>query len=158
MDIIRYLVVASVCVLSVQALAAINNPTPGAVAADQQAVIVDATAQSRRLTGCDAGYGGTANSAIHDFSTGATTVNYGSDALGTHYAAQCQTDMSWAGFSSSSTVGAISTTMSGTGTATLDHGNCYTAASRGIPVTVISIYHLTSGANGAFFFQHGQLD
>jgi hypothetical protein len=77
---------------------------------------------------CDAGYDGTPYS-VHDFSTRATMllsgwiVNCSHDAKDSH-AAQCQTDVSWAGFANAGTVGTVSTTMSGTGTATLNYGSC----------------------------------
>jgi hypothetical protein len=83
-------------------MAAISNPTREAISAGLQAVIVDGVAaQTRRLTGCDAGYGGSTNSVVHDFSTRASmiasgwTVDCDHDAKDyTSYVSQCQTDVS----------------------------------------------------------------
>jgi hypothetical protein len=55
------------------------------------------------------------------------SVNCGYDAANNGFAAQCATDVSWAGATTGTAIGVVSTIMSGTGTATLTYGNCGTS-------------------------------
>jgi len=76
---------------------------------------------------CDAGFD--LSRSIHDFSTRATmiasgwTVDCDRDALGSQYASQCQAGVSWAGWVIDFE-GVVSITLNGTGSATLNFGNC----------------------------------